>query len=194
MKTLGGGLRCGKRPTPGREDVRCGLLDAHTGACSYVPTAQVPGPMPIDRDRKLTGPERAAIRAAVSAGEPRRAVADRLLVSYGHLKELCRGARWQRIKTASRSEIEEARARLGRAITPAIDAWETALPIAATKGDHRPARDLLVSMKVIEAAPKLAVAQGVTVFVGSPTHGVEPPPIAVFDALRVTARAGPPPA
>lgn len=48
----------------------------------------------------------------------------------------------------------------------AVKAWKTALPIAGAKGDHRPAKDLLLHTKAIQPVADAGHA-GITVLIGS---------------------------
>lgn len=59
--------------------------------------------------------------------------------------------------------------------------WVSAVDAAAEKGDHRPARDLLLHTRVIEPIDKGGPHVGIQVIVGSPDQPAGPDP---FDALE----------
>lgn len=63
----------------------------------------------------------------------------------------------------------------------AVKAWQQAIPVAGSKGDHRPAKDLLLHTKAIQPVADAGHA-GITVLIGSvvlpgaspqPSHGIE---------------------
>src|SRR5262249_26676858 len=54
------------------------------------------------------------------------------------------------IEEAENLSTRQAIAALSRLKLPAVKAWEKAIPIAAEKGDHKPARDVLRSTHVIQ--------------------------------------------
>jgi len=61
---------------------------------------------------------------------------------------------------------EQARGVLDQFASRAASAWVTSIPKAAKKGDHRPARDLLIATGVI--SPTESTSSGVTVVVNMP--------------------------
>jgi len=85
---------------------------------------------------------------------------------------------------------EEARGTLKGHVVSAAKDWRTASGIAAQKGDHRPAKDLLLSARAIERVCDSSGTQ-VTVVVGMPGRPAMPAPSqAEIDAavLQQTAR------
>lgn len=64
----------------------------------------------------------------------------------------------------------------------AARAWGTAIQQAADKGDHRPAKDLLLHTGVIQPLQDSRMAIGVQVIVGSTEHPAGPDPFATVEA------------
>lgn len=62
--------------------------------------------------------------------------------------------------------------------------WVSAIDAAAEKGDHRPARDLLLHAKVIDPLEKGGTSFGVQVIVGSADRPAGPDP---FEGLEITS-------
>lgn len=80
------------------------------------------------------------------------------------------------------TEAREAALRVLRGTSEqAARAWRKAIDNAADKGDHRPARDMLLHNKVIDPIDGPRMNLGVQVIVGSPTQPAGPDP---FDTLE----------
>jgi ParB-like chromosome segregation protein Spo0J len=78
---------------------------------------------------------------------------------------------------------------LRRAVVPMARAWQRAAEHAADRGDHRPARDLLLHTDVIEPIPDAQRTVGVQVIVGMPGHPAGPDPLAgvrIVDGIVVS--------
>ncbi len=75
--------------------------------------------------------------------------------------------------------------RLASAADEAADAWVDAVGIASAKGDHRPAKDLLLHSRVIE--PLAYEGGGVTVQIGISSTDVS----VMFGEAPVTAAPAP---
>lgn len=73
-------------------------------------------------------------------------------------------------QVVQREKRERARMRLAANTDKAADAWIKSLDIAADKGDHRPAKDLLLTERVVEpvgadaSAPLIVSINGIHLF------------------------------
>jgi hypothetical protein len=74
--------------------------------------------------------------------------------------------------------------RYGPAVGLAADGWVESIGIAASKGDHRPARDLLFATKVVDPPDHDRGKGGVTVIIGATDDMVKV-------AVQVNVLAGP---
>ena len=99
-----------------------------------------------------------------------------LAAQFGRTRETIaaclKGEDFDRLKARVQSEVaEEAMAVLRRNAVRAAEKWAgEALEIAASKGDHKPARDLLVAAKMIDTdsdGPAITIRFGVNI-VGQP--------------------------
>jgi hypothetical protein len=81
----------------------------------------------------------------------RTALAAQFNVNRETVAACLRGPEFERLQQQLAQEIREtAVQRLKSHILPAANAWGDAIDVAAQKGDHRPAKDLLLHTKVIE--------------------------------------------
>lgn len=86
---------------------------------------------------------------------------------------------------ALRRHCETARQLLELSAIDAAQDWARASAIAASKGDHRPARDLLLAAKVVE--PQVSTgAPGVTVSIGFHLPGIPQPASQPSQVIDVT--------
>jgi transposase-like protein len=82
-------------------------------------------------------------------------------------------------KEAAMRELQSARHRAARA-------WGTAMQQAADRGDHRPAKDLLLHTGVIQPLEKGGMNFAVQVVVGTSEHPAGPDP---FEGITITQRS-----
>jgi len=68
----------------------------------------------------------------------------------------------------------------------AARAWGVAIDAAADKGDHRPAKDLLLHTGAIEPVGDEGGATRVAIFVGSPERPLDGQPPMIIDAPVTT--------
>lgn len=93
----------------------------------------------------------------------------------------------QELAAQLETEAREGALRVLRAHTEhAARAWRKAIDVAADRGFHKPAMDLLLHTNVIAPVHGNQVAVGVQVIVGSPEHPAGPDP---FDAVTITSRS-----
>ena len=79
-----------------------------------------------------------------------------------------KGPDFDKLRAAVESEARTiAIQRLMAAVVPAADAWVRAIDEAADKGDHKPAKELLLHTRTIEPLDD-AQGAGVTVIIGGP--------------------------
>ncbi len=96
-----------------------------------------------------------------------------------------KGEDFERIRTAVEADlIETVKRQLTNNVDKAANAWIKALDRAAQKGDHKPAKDLLMHAGVIDPPGEPSRPQFVVV-VGMPGHpAMEPPSQEVIDAEK----------
>ena len=101
-----------------------------------------------------------------------------------------KGADFERIRTAVEADlIETVKRQLTNNVDKAANAWIKALDRAAQKGDHKPAKDLLMHAGVIDPLGETSRPQFVVV-VGMPGHpAMIPPSQEVIDAEKARVLA-----
>jgi hypothetical protein len=124
---------------------------------------------PEGRAGHLTPEEKTAIRLEYlehGGRMSRKAIAAKFRVNRDTVSECLKGPDFERLQKQFEQELREAAMRRLKAhVLPAADAWCNAVDTAAQRGDHRPARELLLHTGVI--APITGVdSTGVTVMVG----------------------------
>ena len=125
---------------------------------------------PEGRAGHLTPEEKMAIRLEYlehGGRSTRKAIAAKFRVNRDTVSECLKGPDFERLQKQFEQELREAAMRRLRAhVLPAADAWCDAVDTAAQRGDHKPARELLLHTGVI--APISGVdATGITVMIGS---------------------------
>ena len=95
-----------------------------------------------------------------------KAIAAKFRVNRDTVSECLKGPDFERLQKQFEQELREAAIRRLKAhVLPAADAWCDAIGTAAQRGDHKPARELLLHTGVI--APITGVdSTGITVMVG----------------------------
>jgi hypothetical protein len=106
---------------------------------------------PPGRGSQLTGAEQREIRyMAALEGLTQAEIARRTGRHRETIAELLKGDAFERVREeVDQLTKQEALERLRRLRMRAVNAWEASLDIAAAKGDHRPARDVLRATDVI---------------------------------------------
>jgi hypothetical protein len=117
----------------------------------------------------LTPEEKTAIRLEYlehGGRMTRKAIAAKFRVNRDTVSECLKGPDFERLQKQFEQELREAAVRRLKAhVLPAADAWCDAIDTAAQRGDHKPARELLLHTGVI--APITGVdSTGITVMVG----------------------------
>jgi hypothetical protein len=69
-------------------------------------------------------------------------------------------------KIVEAEKVERAKQKLRAAVDVAAQGWVDAIPVAAQKGDHRPAKDLLLTEKVVEPVVADRSGGGIVVQIG----------------------------
>ena len=143
------------------------------------------------RGSQVTPDERLAIqRAYLIDGLNQRQLADRFGRTRETIGHVLKDDAFQAVKREVYDALaEEARSTLKGHVVSAAKEWRTASGIAAQKGDHRPAKDLLLSAGAIERVGDSSGTQ-VTMIVGMPGHpAMEPPSQEVIDAEKARVLA-----
>ena len=137
---------------------------------TLTPVAKAPRRKPGRGSQVMPDERRAIQRAHLIEGLNQRQLADRFGRTRETIGHVLKDEAFQALKHEIYAEIaEEARNALkGHGPTAAQD-WITASGIAAKKGDHRPAKELLLHTGVIERLGETSGPQ-VTVMVGMPGH------------------------
>ena len=101
-----------------------------------------------------------------------------------------KGEDFERIRTEVETDlIETVKRQLTSNVDKAANAWIKALDRAAQKGDHKPAKDLLMHAGVIDPRGETSRQQFVVV-VGMPGHpAMEPPSQEAIDAVKAEQEA-----
>jgi hypothetical protein len=117
---------------------------------------------------RVTAPERREIQQAhLLEGLNRSALAVRFGRTRETIASVLRGPDFEQLRAeVDRGEAEDAKAILHRHRIVAANAWAAAVGTAAGKGDHRPARDLLVHTRTIQPVADLARGSAVTIVMG----------------------------
>ena len=110
---------------------------------------------------RVTAPERRQIQQAhLIEGLHRSALAQRFGRTRETIAAQLRGDDFDQLRAEiERAECEDAIAVLNRRRVVAAQAWGSAIETAASKGNHRPAKDLLVHTRVIEPVSAIAHRQ-----------------------------------
>jgi hypothetical protein len=97
----------------------------------------------------------------------RKAIAAKFGVNRDTVGDCLKGPEFERLQKQFEQELRDAAMRrLKGHVLPAADAWCDAVDTAAQRGDHKPARELLLHTGVI--APVSGIdATGITVMIGS---------------------------
>ena len=124
---------------------------------------------PEGRAGHLTPEEKTAIRLEYlehGGRMSRKAIAAKFRVNRDTVSECLKGQDFERLQKQFEQELREAAMRRLKAhVLPAADAWCDAVDTAAQRGDHKPARELLLHTGVI--APITGVdSTAITVMVG----------------------------
>jgi hypothetical protein len=131
---------------------------------------------PEGRAGHLTTEEKTAIRLEYlehGGRMSRKAIAVKFRVNRDTVSECLKGPEFERLQKQFEQELwDAAMRRLKAHVLPAADAWCDAVDTAAQRGDHKPARELLLHTGVI--APVSGIdATGITVMIGSMNlHGL----------------------
>lgn len=106
---------------------------------------------PPGRQSKVTTLERSAIQVAyLLHGLTQRAVAEQFGRSGTVVQKILASPDTQRLRDELlTTTTDQARLRLQHAVPEAVTRWIEALAIASRRGDHRPAKELLMHMNVI---------------------------------------------
>lgn len=135
----------------------------------------VPAKRPEGRAGHLSEQEKTAIRLAYleAAGtKTYKQLAAEFGVNRDTVSACCKGPEFQRLEKQLEAEMRHSAVNKLKALTmPAVDAWGDAIPIAARKGDHRPARELLQHVGIVEAGKE--VGGGVLVLTKIDVHTVK---------------------
>jgi hypothetical protein len=117
---------------------------------------------------RVTAPERREIQQAhLLEGLNRSALAVRFGRTRETIASVLQGPDFEQLRAeVDRGEAEDAKAILHRHRIVAANAWAAAVGTAAGKGDHRPARDLLVHTRTIQPVADLARGSAVTIVMG----------------------------
>jgi hypothetical protein len=115
----------------------------------------------------VTAPERREIQQAhLLEGLNRSALAVRFGRTRETIASILQGPDFDELRAeVDRGEAEDAKAILHRHRIVAANAWAAAVGTAAGKGDHRPARNLLVHTRTIQPVADLARGSEVKIFV-----------------------------
>lgn len=140
---------------------------------------------PPGRGSQITPEERREIqRLRLVDGESISEIARRTSRNRESVANVLRGDDTRELQEQLDGEMKEAALRHLRVTgEKAARAWGIAIDAAADKGDHRPAKDLLLHTGVIQPIDGPRMNFGVQVVVGSPGHPAGPDP---FDAIDVT--------
>jgi hypothetical protein len=116
---------------------------------------------------RVTAPERREIQQAhLLEGLNRSALAVRFGRTRETIASVLQGDDFDQLRAeVDRGEAEDAKAILHRHRIVAANAWAAAVGTAAGKGDHRPARDLLVHTRTIQPVADLARGSEVKILV-----------------------------
>lgn len=122
-------------------------------------------------------------------------------ISAYRVAQYLSGPAYELVKAeVQRDSVAKAKDMLLSLTEEATSAWRTAMPVAAKKGDHRPARDLLMANRVVErhdTTPAVSIVIGVQA--GSvavtlpPAPSTSPlPPLAPAPPASLALPPGPP--
>jgi hypothetical protein len=132
-------------------------------------TDTVPPKRPEGRAGHLTPDKKLQIRLAyLETGGQRtyKALAEQFNINRDSVSACLKGGEFDALQHAFNQEAQRiAKQHLQSAMVEAAESWRRALPVAAEKGDHRPARDLLLHTGSIEPLAKHEEC-AVTVLVG----------------------------
>jgi hypothetical protein len=132
-------------------------------------TDKAPVRRPEGRAGHLSTEERLQIRLAyLESGGQRtyKALAEQFNINRDTVSACLKGAEFDALQRTFNQEAQRiAKQHLQSAMIEAAQSWRRALPVAAEKGDHRPARDLLLHTGAIEPIAKHEES-AVTVLVG----------------------------
>lgn len=131
---------------------------------------------PAGRGSQVRPDERRAIQLArLAEGLTHQQLAQRFGRTRETIASMLRGEDYERLKgEVEATMLEEARATLKAFVRPSAKAWTRAVQKAADKGDHRPAKDLLMHTGVIEPLRDEG-AHGPLVLVGLNMHQYRDP-------------------
>lgn len=135
---------------------------------------------PPGRGSQLAPAERAQIQElALIEGLNKSEIARRVCRDRETVANVLQADDSQALAAQLQSEQREAALEvLRRAVVPMARAWQRAAEHAAEKGDHRPARDLLLHTDVIEPIPDAQHTTGVQIIIGMPGQPAGPDPLA----------------
>ena len=134
------------------------------------------GAFPPGRGSQLTPDQRTAIQQlALVDGCSQSEIARRTGRDRGTIAAVLKAEDSAVLATQLSGERREAALRvLLQGVEPAAQAWRRAAEIAADKGDHRAAKDLLLATDVVRERPP--VTTGVVIVIGTPEHPIQVPP------------------
>ena len=117
---------------------------------------------------RVTAPERSEIQQAHLVEGLNRS---ELAIRFGRTRETIaaqlQGEDFDQLRAEiDRAEAEDAKAILHRHRIVAANSWASAVATAAGKGDHRPAKDLLLHTRTIEPVADLSRGQNVVLVFG----------------------------
>ena len=142
---------------------------------------------PPGRGSQLTPDERRDVqRLRLVDGESTSEIARRTGRNRETIANILRGDDTRELQNQLEGEMKAAALRHLRVTgEKAARAWGIAIAAAADKGDHRPAKDLLLHTGVIQPMNGPQTAIGVRVIVGSASQPAGPDP---FDGIDVTSK------
>lgn len=125
---------------------------------------------PVGRGSQLTADERRQVQClALVDGASVSEVARQTGRDRGTIANILRAEDSQSFRSQLETEAREAAVQILRGnAEKAARAWGTAIGQAADKGDHRPAKDLLLAVGAIQDHGN--TAPGIVVIVGTPDH------------------------
>ena len=117
---------------------------------------------------RVTAPERREIQQAhLVEGLNRSALAIRFGRTRETIAAQLQGEDFDQLRVEiEREEAEDAKAILRRHRIAAANSWASAVATAAVKGDHQPAKDLLLHTRTIEPVAELGRGQNVVLVFG----------------------------
>jgi len=139
---------------------------------------------PVGRGSQLTPEQRREIQCcALLDGLSASEIARRTGRDRGTIANVLKAEDSRALRQQLETEAQEAAIKVLRGYSQrAARAWGIAIDAAADKGDHRPAKDLLLHTGAIEPVGDEGGTTRVAIFVGSPERPLDGQPPMIIDA------------